>query len=301
MGKALCEASARAREVYAAADRVTGLPITELCVSGAIEELTRTDRTQVAMFATSLAVAAALEEALGFAPTALGTGGHSVGELAAICWAGALSLEDGLALVYQRGLLMERDSNRVDGTMVAVLGLDTERLESVCTEASKQSSAHVQVANLNAPGQVVISGARVAVEAAATLAQAAGASRVLPLNVGGPFHSVYMSDAAVAFASLCSHVAFSEARFPVVLNTTAAATTEPEALRDELSGQITRPVRWAESVQTLSRLGCTVFLELGPGRVLGGLVRRTLPDATVVSAGDTEALAGAAQIWTNTR
>lgn len=297
MGRALYDASAKARGVYATADRVTGLPITELCTSGTMEQLTRTDRTQVAIFTTSLAAAAALEEQVGRIPPALGTAGHSVGEFSAACWAGALSLEDALELVFERGRLMERDSSLVDGTMVAVVGLGADRLAVICAEASEQSSARVQIANLNAPDQVVLSGARVAIEAATALCQSAGAARILPLNVGGPFHSVYMSDAAAEFASACTRVAISPARVPIVLNTTATPTIEPTALRDELSTQITQPVRWSESAQTLTRLGCTIFVELGPGRVLSGLVRRTLPEASVLSAGTPETIAEAARLW----
>ncbi len=298
MGRALCESSARARDVYTAADRVTGLPITELCTDGSMDELTRTDRTQVAVLTTSLAAAAALEEQLGYTPPALATAGHSVGELSAACWAGALTLDDALALVCQRGRLMGRDSSQIDGTMVAVLGLDAGRLETVCAQASAQTGESVQVANINAPDQIVLSGSRAAIDAATTLAQAAGASRVLPLRVGGPFHSVYMSEAAKDFASACESVAIAPARLPIVLNTTGTATTEAAAVRDELSTQITRPVRWSDSVHTMAGLGCVTFLELGPGRVLAGLVRRTLPEVKVVSAGTPDTIAEAAQLWT---
>src|SRR5207249_1576445 len=165
----------------------------------------------------------------------------------------------------------------------AVLGLEAGQLEKICAEASAKSGATVQVANLNASDQVVISGARVAIEAASELAKAAGAGRVLAITVGGPFHSTYMQDAATEFAARCRGVTFNDARTPVVLNTTAQIESRAGALQDELSTQITQPVRWSESVQTLSALGCTTFVELGPGRVLGGLIRRTLPDTTTLA------------------
>jgi [acyl-carrier-protein] S-malonyltransferase len=149
----------------------------------------------------------------------------------------------------------------------------------------------VQVANLNAPGQVVLSGHRAAIASAEKLALAAGARRVLPLSVGGPFHSAYMAKAATDFARAAEEVVFQEPRVPIVLNTTALTTKSPAALKDELSLQVISPVRWEESLHALADLGCGTFVELGPGQVLSGLVRRTLPDATVMAAGTPEAVA----------
>jgi [acyl-carrier-protein] S-malonyltransferase len=297
MGAALCDASAAARQVYALADRVTELPITDVCCTGTIEQLTQTEFTQIAVVATSLAAAALLEERLGHVPEARAAAGHSVGELSAMCWAGALTLESTLKLVATRARLMSRDSAKVDGTMVAVLGLAADALVDVCTRASKETGSIVQVANLNAPDQVVLSGERSAVTAAGVLAQAAGASRVLPINVGGPFHSAYMAEAGHAFADSCRATDFAMPRCPIVLNTTAEPSRDPEALRTELGVQITSPVRWSESVQALGAAGTTTFLELGPGRVLSNLVRRTLPGATTMSAGTPESIEEARSLW----
>jgi [acyl-carrier-protein] S-malonyltransferase len=211
-------------------------------------------------------------------------------------WAGALDTETALRLGFERSRLMARDSAACDGTMVAVLGLGEAELVALCDEASQRSGAHAQVANLNAPGQVVLSGDRAALGIASALAQAAGARRVLPLNVGGPFHSVYMGPAAHAFRGVVDAATLQRATTPVILNTSATPATDPAVLRDELATQITRSVRWEDSVQTLARLGCDTILELGPGQVLTGLVRRILPNAQALAGGTPEALAKAASV-----
>lgn len=297
MGVALFERSAAAREIYALADKVSGLPITELCCTGTLEELTSTEVTQLAVVATSLAVAASLEEQLGFQPTALAAAGHSVGELTAMGWAGALTAGDTLRLVQERSRLMARDSEAVDGSMAAIIGLTPERLEAICAAASEESGASVQVANLNAPDQSVISGARAAVEAAIRLATKGGAQRAVPLTVGGPFHSVYMASAGKHFAAACGEIEFRAPRVPIVLNTTAAPSSDPEALRGELPRQITSLVRWGDSIQAMAALGCETFVELGPGRVLSNLVRRSLPGAQVATAGTPAGVAEVASLW----
>lgn len=296
MGDSLRAASERAEQLFRLADEVTGLPIAELCAHGPKEELTQTAVAQTAIVATSLAAAALLEETLGTSPMATAVAGHSVGELAALCWAGALDVPSTLRLVATRGRLMGRDSAAVDGTMAAVLGLDEASLHAVCRDAS-DASGQVQVANLNAPGQVVISGERGAVARASTLATAAGAKRVLPLTVGGPFHSVYMEAAARDFSSLVQSTPFHPPRVPIVLNASAALATDPVALAHELGVQMTSAVRWEQSINTLASLGCTTFVELGAGQVLSGLVRRIVPDARVASAGTAEAIASIAEIW----
>ena len=288
MGTALRRASRAAEDLFQLAEDVTDLPLRKLCEEGPLSELTRTSVAQIGVVVVSLAAAIHLEEMLSRKPEAIAVAGHSVGELAAYCWAGALDAETAIRLVHRRGQLMERDSSQVDGTMVAVLNLDAEALLSVCTQASAQTGSTVQVANLNAPGQVVLSGERTAIAAASELATAAGARRVIQLTVGGPFHSRYMEPAARDFADAIGHADFHQPHTPIVLNTSAAATTDVEALRGELVTQITNPVRWEDSLQALARLGCTTFIELGPGQVLTGLVRRTLPEAGAVSAGTPE-------------
>lgn len=295
MGVALRRVSQRADALFRLADDVTGLSIGDLCARGPREELTRTEVAQVAIVATSLSAAAHLEELVGGPLPVAAVAGHSVGELAAMCWAGALEPEAALRLVHERGRLMERDSAACDGTMVAVLGLGAAGLEAVCARASAVSEASVQVANLNAPGQVVISGDRAAIAAASELALAAGARRVVPLVVGGPFHSCYLEAAAHDFHRLASTVPLSPPRVPIVLNANGSATEDPAALRDELSAQITAAVRWEDSVRTLAEMGCSEFVEIGPGQVLAGLVRRILPEARASAAGTPEAIAEVAR------
>lgn len=296
MGTALQEASATARSLYALADQVTGLPIGELCRSGSLAELTRTEVAQVAVVTSSLAVASLLREEMALPLPVVAAAGHSVGELAAMAWSEALTPKDTLRLVHRRGELMACASEQVDGTMVAILGLEPEQLESICARASAETGAWVQIANLNAPGQVVISGERQTVARAIEVAQATGAQRTVPLKVAGPFHSRYMESAAEEFRSLCLRAAISAPQVPVVLNTTAAPSRDPEALRQELSDQITRPVRWADSLRTLARLGCTTFIEVGPGRVLTNLVRRTLPEARALAVAGPADLPSVAQL-----
>jgi [acyl-carrier-protein] S-malonyltransferase len=290
MGTDLRDNSVEARRLFELADTVTGLPISELCADGPLERLTETDVAQPAVVTTSLAALSVLRYAVALQPTAVA--GHSVGEIAAYVAAGVLEAESALRLVHARAQAMAAACRAVNGTMAAVIGLDEERLRAACAAASQNGSS-VEVANLNAPGQLIVSGARDAIDRASVLAKAAGARRVLPLNVGGPFHSVYMRPAATALSEVISTTVFHRADIPVVVNASAQATQDPRELRTELEVQVYSPVRWIESLQRLAQLGCDQFLEVGPGQVLAGMVRRTLPDVKVASVGSLADLAGA--------
>lgn len=290
MGVALRQVSPAAEEIFHLADHISGLPIGDLCARGPLTDLTRTSVAQMAVVATSLAAAAYLRELVGDHPEIIAVAGHSVGELTAMCWAGCFDLPTTLRLVNQRGRLMERESSTIDGTMVAIVGMGREELESICAEVSGGSDGQAQVANLNAPGQVVLSGARRAVAAAAERALATGARRAIPLAVSGPFHSAYMHGPAQEFERFVSAISIDEPRVPIVLNTTARPSRDVAVLRSELSRQIERPVLWDDSLRTLHSMGCSVFVELGPGSVLAGLVRRTLPEAIAIAAGNPEAI-----------
>jgi [acyl-carrier-protein] S-malonyltransferase len=288
MGVDLRQFSPRARDLFALADRVTGLPVSALCENGPLERLTETDVAQPAVVATSLAALAVLREHVApLEPVVVA--GHSVGEFAACVAAGALDEEAALELVHARAQAMAAACSRVDGTMAAVIGLDEAALSAACAAASQDGSS-VEVANLNSPGQLVVSGDRVAIERLGELAKAAGARRVLPLNVGGPFHSVYMRPAAEPLARALSSTPFNEARLPVVANVTAEPLTHPDAIREELRVQVYSPVRWIDTLQRMASLGCARFIEIGPGDVLAGLVKRTLPEARVVSFGSMDQL-----------
>ena len=282
MGMDLIAASDEAARVFELTDRITGLPITRLCAEGPLERLTETDVAQPAVVATSLAALAVLGSQVQVPFGAVA--GHSVGEYAAYAAAGVLDAEAALKLVHARAQAMAAACASVNGGMAAVIGLDEGPLRAACAEASVNGSS-VEVANLNAPGNLIVSGARDALERVDASARAAGARRVLPLNVGGPFHSRYMRPAAEALRAALETVQFEVARVPVVVNVRADSVTDPATLRDELAVQVYSPVRWIESLQQLATLGCDRFLEVGPGNVLAGLVRRTLPDVKVASFG----------------
>ncbi|TME29733.1 MAG: ACP S-malonyltransferase [Chloroflexi bacterium] len=282
MGTDLRAASADARAIFALTDGITALPITRLCEEGPLERLTETDIAQPAVVATSLAALAVLRERLVLKPDAVA--GHSVGEFAAYVAAGVLDARAALELVHTRAQAMAAACKTVDGSMAAVIGLDEARLREACAAASQNGSS-VELANLNSPGQLIVSGARDAIQRVAEQARAAGARRILPLNVGGPFHSVYMRPAAHALASAFAARTLRRAEIPVVLNCSAEVTRDPGALRQELEVQVYSPVRWVETLQRLAELGCDRFLEVGPGQVLTGLVRRTLPDVKAASFG----------------
>src|SRR5581483_3731531 len=296
MATALRSASPRVEQLFGLAESITGLPLGRLCAEGPLTDLTRTDVAQTAVVTASIAAAWYLEDMLGTPVPAAFAGGHSVGELTAMCWADAISVQDTLRLVHRRGELMARDAANCDGTMAAVIGIEPSKLETVCQQASVGTDGTVQVANLNGPGQIVISGDRVAVGRAAEAAVANGARRVLPLNVGGPFHSRYMVAAARDFSEMVESIEIRPPRVPVILNTSAELASSAGALRSELPLQITRPVRWHESVDALVALGCDTFLEIGPGDVLCGLVRRIAPKARVLAVGSPDAAERAAQI-----
>ena len=282
MGSDLREQSTDARRLYEMVDGVTGLPISRLCAEGPLECLTETDVAQPAVVATCLAALAVLRERLPLQPCAVA--GHSVGEFAAYVAAGVLDAETALRLVNIRARAMAAACQTIDGSMAAVIGLDEPALRAACQAASHDGSS-VEVANLNSPGQLVVSGSRDAIQRFADHARAAGARRVLPLNVGGPFHSVYMRPAAAPLSETLAGAVFRRADVPIVLNVSAHPTQDPQVLRHELEVQVYSPVRWIETLQRLAELGCDRFLEVGPGQVLADLVRRTLPGAKVASFG----------------
>ena len=285
MGVDLMNAHAGARRLFEQVDAVTGLAIVNLCAHGPLERLTATEVAQPAVVTTSLAALAVLRDALGEAlPEPRAVAGHSVGELAAYAAAGALDAPNCLQLVHVRAQAMADACARVDGTMAAVLGMDEEPLRAVCVEAS-DASGSVEIANLNAPGQLVISGERAAVSRAGDLARERGARRVLPLTVGGPFHSVYMHPAAERLQEAVAQAAVRDAATPVVVNVTGRAERDAAALRDELNVQVFSPVRWIDTLRTMAEMGCDRFLEVGPGQVLTGLVKRTLSNVRVASFG----------------
>ena len=249
----------------------------------------QTNVTQPALYVHSLAAMAVLE-ARGVQPAM--TAGHSLGEYSALAAAGAVSYEDGLRLVSLRGELMATADDGRPGTMAAVLGMGADALVALCDEVTREGDGIVVCANFNAPGQVVISGDEAAVAQAMARATEEGARRVVPLPVGGAFHSPLMEDARAGLADALRDLAIRPPRCPVYLNVTAEPTTDPDAIRARLLEQLTSPVRWAQTLERMHADGAQRFVEVGAGKVLSGLVRRTLGrDVETAQAGTAEDMA----------
>ncbi|MAQ93177.1 MAG: [acyl-carrier-protein] S-malonyltransferase [Rhodothermaceae bacterium] len=272
-----------ARAILDEADAVLGFSLTDLMFGDDPEALKPTEITQPALYTHSLAVNAVLA-ARGVRPDV--AAGHSLGEWSALAAVGAMSFADGLRAVRRRGELMATAGDVRPGAMAAVLALDADALEAVCREATEAGEGEVVPANYNDPGQIVISGDAPAVERASALASEAGARRVVPLPVSGAFHSPLMAFARDGLKETLDALMLHVPSCPVVLNVTAEPTTDPEAIRLRLLDQLTAPVRWAQSLERMQADGTERFVEVGTGKVLSGLVKRTLGrDAVSVQAG----------------
>lgn len=282
MGRDLAENYPAAAAVFDRADRALGYSISDLCFRGPEDALRQTVNTQPALYVTSSAVFEVVKEH-GLQPAICA--GHSVGEYAALYAAGAFGFEEGLRLVRTRAELMQDAADENPGAMAAILGLSPEQVQQVLTQASE--TGMVDAANFNGPAQIVISGETAAVERAGEIATRMGAKRVVPLNVSGAFHSALMQEAANALVEALRGAQMAKRlAVPVVANYTAGLEWEDEEVRLNLARQITGSVRWTESVRKLLDEGTEVFLEVGPGRVLAGLVRAIAPNANVCSVGD---------------
>lgn len=294
MGAALAAASRTARDVLAEVDEALGQKLSALMAEGPAETLTLTENAQPAIMAASLAVVRALEVEFGLALETIGhsVAGHSLGEYSALCAAGGFDLATTARLLKLRGQAMQAAVPVGEGAMAALLGLDMEAVKAVAAEASALGVC--APANDNAPGQVVISGRKAAIEHAIELAKARGGKRALLLPVSAPFHCALMQPAADRMAEALAAHAPAAPRLPLVCNVTAAPTQDPEAIRALLVEQVTGMVRWRESVETLAQLGVTRIVECGAGKVLTGLVKRIAPDIETVnleSIADLEAFA----------
>jgi [acyl-carrier-protein] S-malonyltransferase len=271
MGKNLCALSPSAAAVFAQADQAIGFPLSRLCFEGPPETLNDTVNTQPAILTASIAAHRALEEHIG-QPAFVA--GHSLGEFSALVAAGALAFEEALLLVRQRGRLMKQAGERSPGGMAAVLGLQAAQVEELCEQIREASGGYVGIANDNCPGQVVISGDEETLQAGIEAAQAAGARRVIRLAISIAAHSPLMAEAAAAFRRALAQVAIRRPRMPFVANATAGPLTDPDQIREALGQQLTSPVHWTESMRWMVRQGVTRFVEVGPGDVLTGLLRR---------------------------
>jgi [acyl-carrier-protein] S-malonyltransferase len=287
MGSELAESHPElyARYVDQAAE-ASGLPLRELSLEGPIERLTETDAAQPALFSLSLALNEAARE-LGLKPDFVA--GHSLGEYTAAVAAGALDVADGMRVVSRRGALMAASQSERPGAMGAVIGLDAEELEKLCAQARDEAGL-VTLANLNSPAQTVVSGEEAAVERVIELADEAGAKRALRLQVGAAFHSELMKPVQAKLDELMQTLDWSDTEVPMVANYSGQPIQEGEAVRQALVAQIASPVRWVDCVGTLVDAGCTRFLEIGPGRVLTGLVRQIHPEAELATADSVAAL-----------
>ena len=285
MGYDLYRSAPEAHQIFDLADDVLDIDIKSFCFNGPAESLKQTAVTQPAIFAHSIAALEVLKNR-GLHPDLVA--GHSVGELAALVAAGVMRVEDGFRVVSVRGHAMQVAGKIRPGTMAAVLGLDDDVMIRLCDDLS--SSGHVTTANFNCPGQVVLSGEENAIDEALEKANALGAKRAVLLPVGGAFHSALMQPAVTALTDILDDVPFVRAQIPVIPNVTADPTRDPDLLKDLLIKQVISPVRWTESMQRLIAEGMTEALEVGPGNVLKGLMRRIDRNILVREAGTLEAI-----------
>ncbi|HXU11486.1 MAG TPA: ACP S-malonyltransferase [Candidatus Binatia bacterium] len=295
MGRALSDADPVARSVFDRADRAAGFDLRRACFEGPEETLRLTAVTQPAILATSIACFEAL--AAQAPPAWRGeiacAAGHSLGEYSALVAAGALDLEDAVRTVRRRGEYMQDAVPVGQGAMAAVLGMALPDVEALCREAA--GGDVLSPANLNAPDQTVVAGTAAAVGRLAGLARERGAKRTVILPVSAPFHCALMAPAQARLAKDLETLPMRDARFPVILNVTGRPETRAEALRRALVEQVTRPVRWVESVIHMKELGVEWLAELGPGRVLSGLAKRIVPGLPLVNVEDPASLANARQ------
>jgi [acyl-carrier-protein] S-malonyltransferase len=287
MGRDLAEQFPTAAELFRRADEILGRKLSEIAWNGPIEELTKTSNCQPALFVHGLACLAILRELAGDFAIG-GAAGLSLGELTAHAAAGTFDFADGLKLVQKRGELMDEACAATNGAMAAMIGAaenDVRRLAA---------AEDVDVANINAPGQIVISGERAKVEAAVGVAKEYGIRRATMLNVAGAYHSRLMESAYEKLGAALIEVQMQIPQFPVISNVTGAEVKTLPEIRRTLQEQVTSTVRWADCMERLAQLGCDLFSELGPGRVLAGLLKRTVPDSEVVSIADSESTRSAA-------
>ena len=272
MGQALYEREPAARAVFDQADELLGFSLSQLCFEGPEEALTDTVNQQPALYVTSLAAWAVLQEKEGGEAALMA--GHSLGEFSALYAAGAFTFEDGLTLVRHRGVLMKRAGELAPGAMAAILGLDMEEIEAICKRAQVITGQPVQVANDNCPGQVVISGDERSLNTSLRLAEEAGARKIVRLPITIAAHSPLMGSAAMSFTQAVHAAAIRPTEIPVIANTTAQPISRVEEIRQELIGQLTHSVLWAPSMRFAREQGLERFVEVGPGDVLTGLMKR---------------------------
>lgn len=286
MGSDLYRNYPSAREIFDQADASLGFSLSRLCFEGPDEELTKTHNVQPAILVVSTACLKALQEARrGSLASPAFVAGHSLGEYTALVAAGALDLADAVLLVRERGRLMYEAGLKNPGSMLAVIGLDEETVKDICRQSG------TEISNINSPGQIVISGAVQALAEANKLAKARGARVLIPLKVSGAFHSALMEPVIAEFSRAVSKVQFRPPSIPVISNVTARPLTDTDSIKEELVKQLRSCIQWQASVEYMTRSGVTSFWEIGPGRVLGGLIRRINSELRVLNISGIEDMA----------
>ena len=288
MGRDLAEQYPTAGDLFRRADDILGRKLSEIAWNGPIEELTKTSNCQPALYVHGFACLAVLRELAGNFPIG-GAAGLSLGEMTAHAAAGTFDFTNGLRLVQRRGELMDEACAATSGAMAAMIGADENAVRALAADAD------VDVANINAPGQIVISGEKTKVEIAVGLAKEHGIRRATLLNVAGAYHSRLMESAYEKLGAALLHVPAHSPRFPVISNVTGAEAVTPIEIRRTLQDQVTGTVRWVDCMERLVALGCNLFVEIGPGGILAGLVKRTCKDADAVSLSDAESVRNCAE------
>jgi [acyl-carrier-protein] S-malonyltransferase len=296
MGLALSKAFPESKEVFDAADRALGSSLSTLCFQGPEDDLKLTENTQPALLATSVAALRALESR---GVKAEGVAGHSLGEYSALVAAGALSLEDAVRTVRLRGRYMQEAVPPGKGSMAAILMLEAAKVEEACAEAAQ--GAVVSAANLNCPGQIVIAGEAGAVDRAIAACTSRGAKRAIKLAVSAPFHCALMKPAELRLQADLQGLSFNPASVPVYRNVDGAPQTSPEALRDGLVSQVSLPVQWQKTLETMAADGFDTFIEVGSGTVVSGLVKKTLKGARTLNVEDPASLDKSVQALQETK
>ncbi len=288
MGRDLYDSFGSARAVFEQADEVLAFPLSRLCFDGPEDELRQTVNAQPAIVTVSLACLAAIQD-MGDGnrlPAPAFVAGHSLGEYTALAAAGMLDFATAIYLTRERGQLMHQAALKEPGGMLAVIGLDEASLAEICA----QTGTHI--ANINCPGQLVLSGAKKSLAKAAALAESGGAHRIIPLPVSGAFHTPLMQPAVAGMSRVIATVSFREPLTPIVVNTTAQAVTTVELVKQELLAQLCNGVQWQRSIEYMIDNGVSTFIEIGPGRVLSGLIKRINRNVKTLNIGDAGAVKG---------
>lgn len=287
MGKEFYEQFPSASQIYNQADDLLGYSLSKLIFEGPEEELKKTRNTQPAILTSSLAIWNVLKEQLQLEISYVA--GHSLGEYSALVAANSLDFQDALLLVSQRGQFMEEAVPNGEGSMAAIMGIERDLLNNICKEIS--DSGHiVDMANINAPNQIVISGSVKGVELASIMAKESGAKRSIPLSVSGPFHSRLMQPAKEKLQPLVERTTVKEALIPVVMNVSAKPESDANKIKNNLIEQVISPVLWTQSVETMIANGVDTFIEVGPGKVLSGLIKKIDKDVKIYSIEDISSL-----------